>query len=165
MPGPHNANIRGNWIYTKIWGSLVDLFVICLLFSQELRGITLWYDLKKWKKNWPNCICLIGFLSIACINHWSNNLIIMDITKYKSGFIKWNLKIHIYLGLCLLFFIVLIGFSGLLLNHHWEFAKFWENRKEIKYDKTIQISREREQYALVNEIMNELNLHGSMINP
>jgi hypothetical protein len=89
----------------------------------------------------------------------------MDITKHKDRLIKWNLKIHIYLGLCLLFFIMLIGFSGLLLNHHWEFAKFWEDRKEIKYDKTIQISREREQYTLVNEIMNKLNLNGSIINP
>ena len=89
----------------------------------------------------------------------------MDITKHKNGFIKWNSKIHIYLGLGLLFFIMLIGFSGLLLNHHWEFAKFWENRKEITYDKTIQISREREQYTLVNEIMNKLNLNGSIINP
>jgi len=60
---------------------------------------------------------------------------------------------------------MLFGFSGLLLNHHWEFAKFWENRKEIKYDKTIQISVEREQDALVHEIVNKLDLNGNIINP
>ncbi len=89
----------------------------------------------------------------------------MDTTKHKKSLIKWNHKIHIYLGLYLLFFIWLFGFSGLLLNHHWEFANFWENRKEIKYHKTIQISREREQFPLVHEIKGKLNLDGSVINP
>lgn len=89
----------------------------------------------------------------------------MNITKQNKNIKKWNRKIHIYLGLYLLFFIWLFGFSGLLLNHHWEFTDFWENRKEIKYDKTVQISGEREQYALVHEIMYKLNLDGSIINP
>lgn len=89
----------------------------------------------------------------------------MDSTKQKNGLIKWNQKVHIYLGLFLLFFILLFGFSGLLLNHHWEFAKSWEKRKEISYEKTIRISKEREGYTLVNEIMNKLNLNGSIYNP
>jgi hypothetical protein len=85
-------------------------------------------------------------------------------TKQKKGWLKWNLKIHIYIGLYLLFFIWLFGFSGLLLNHHWQFANFGEERKEISYEKTIQISKEREQYQLVNEIMNKINLNGSISN-
>ena len=89
----------------------------------------------------------------------------MDTTKVKKGLIKWSRKIHIYFGLCLLFFLLLFGFSGLLLNHHWEFANFWENREEIKYEKTIQISGEREQDALVHEIVNKLDLNGNIINP
>ncbi len=89
----------------------------------------------------------------------------MDIAKQKRSLTKWNQKIHIYLGLYLLFFIWLFGLSGLLLNHHWEFANFWEDRKEIKYHKTIQISRGMEQYTLVHEIKNKLNLDGSVINP
>ncbi len=89
----------------------------------------------------------------------------MDLTKHKKGLMKWNRKIHIYLGLFLLFFIMLIGFSGLLLNHHWEFAGFWENRKEASYDKTVQISGEREQDVLVHEIMYNLKLNGSVISP
>ena len=89
----------------------------------------------------------------------------MDITKQKKKLIRWNRKIHVYLGLYLLFFIGLFGFSGLLLNHHWQFATFWENRTEINYDKTIQISLESEQYALVHEIMDKLHMKGSIIKP
>jgi len=85
-------------------------------------------------------------------------------TKQKEGLLKWNLKIHIYIGLYLLFFIWLFGFSGLLLNHHWEFANFWEERKEISFEKAITISREREQYILVHEIMDKIDLNGSIGN-
>ena len=65
MPGPHNANIRGNWVNTKIWGSLVDLFVICLFFS-GITGITLWYYLKN-ERIFGLIALLIGFLSIAAL--------------------------------------------------------------------------------------------------
>jgi len=82
----------------------------------------------------------------------------------KEGWLKWNLKIHIYIGLYLLFFIWLYGFSGLLLNHHWKFADFWEERKEISYEKQIQISEQREKHSFVNEIANKLDLHGSIGN-
>ncbi len=64
-PGPHNAKISGNWIYTKIWGSLVDLFVICLLFSSITR-ITLWYYFKNERKMGFIAL-LIGFISIASL--------------------------------------------------------------------------------------------------
>ncbi len=89
----------------------------------------------------------------------------MDITKQVKGWIKWNRKFHIYIGLYFLFFIWLFGLSGVLLNHHWKFANSWENRTEISYDKSIEISNEREQLALLYEIMNKLNLNGSIDNP
>jgi hypothetical protein len=88
----------------------------------------------------------------------------MDITKQKKSLIKWNRKIHIYLGLFLLLFIWLFGISGLLLNHHWEFANSWEKRKVISYDKLIEISKERKKHTLVHEIMDKLNLNGSIVN-
>ena len=65
MPGPHNANIRGNWIYTKFWSSLVDFSVICLFFS-GITGITLWYYLKN-ERTMGLIALLIGFLSIASL--------------------------------------------------------------------------------------------------
>lgn len=41
MPGPHNANIRGNWIFTRLWGWLADASVYLLLFLSA-SGIYLW---------------------------------------------------------------------------------------------------------------------------
>lgn len=88
----------------------------------------------------------------------------MDITKQKKSLNKWNRKIHIYLGLFLLLFIWLFGISGLLLNHHWEFANSWEKREVISYDKSIEISEERKKNILVYEITDQLNLNGSIVN-
>jgi len=65
MPGPHNANIRGNWIYTKIWASSVDFFVVFLLFS-SITGITLWYYFKN-ERIIGLMALIIGFFSIASL--------------------------------------------------------------------------------------------------
>ena len=88
----------------------------------------------------------------------------MDITKEKKRLIKWNSKIHTYFGLFLLLFIWLLGVSGLLLNHQWDFAKSWEKREVINYYKTIEISEVRDKQKLVIEIMDKLNLNGSIVN-
>ena len=65
MPGPHNANIRGNWIYTEFWSSLVDFSIICLFFS-GITGIILWYNLKN-ERNIGLIALIIGLLSIASL--------------------------------------------------------------------------------------------------
>jgi hypothetical protein len=88
----------------------------------------------------------------------------MDMTKRKKILIKWNRNIHIYLGLFMLLFIWLFGISGLLLNHHWEFASSWEKRKVISYEKMIAISSESEKHPLAQEIMDKLDLNGSIVN-
>ena len=45
--------------------------------------------------------------------------------------VVWNQKLHIFVGLYLLLFVVFYAFSGLLLNHpKWEFSQFWPNRRE-----------------------------------
>ncbi len=41
MPGPHNASIRGNWLYTRVWGWLADATVYLLLFLTA-SGVYLW---------------------------------------------------------------------------------------------------------------------------
>jgi len=52
---------------------------------------------------------------------------------------RWNRKLHTYVGLCLLFFIWLFFFTGLLLNHsQWRFAEFWPNRKQSRQEYQIQ---------------------------
>ena len=45
MPGQHNANIRGNSIFLKVWKVLADLVVGLLVFL-VLSGIILWYIIK-----------------------------------------------------------------------------------------------------------------------
>ena len=48
-PGPHLANIRGNWVYTRIWKRTVDAVVYLLLFISA-SGIYLWAVLKAERK-------------------------------------------------------------------------------------------------------------------
>jgi len=40
-PGPHLANIRGNWVYTRIWKRTVDAVVYLLLFIPPPEGTNL----------------------------------------------------------------------------------------------------------------------------
>lgn len=45
IPGPHNVNIRGNWIWTRAWGWLADTTIYLTLFS-SVTGVYLWYAIK-----------------------------------------------------------------------------------------------------------------------
>ncbi len=45
FPGPHNANIRGNWFWTQCWRWLADGTVYLLLFI-SLSGVYLWAVLR-----------------------------------------------------------------------------------------------------------------------
>jgi hypothetical protein len=45
MPGQHNANIRGNWIYLRIWRWLTDATVYLVLFL-SISGVYLWAVLR-----------------------------------------------------------------------------------------------------------------------
>jgi hypothetical protein len=45
MPGPHNANLRGNWLYMKLWKWLADATVYLVLFI-SISGIYLWAVLR-----------------------------------------------------------------------------------------------------------------------
>lgn len=88
----------------------------------------------------------------------------MNNSQRKKGLSKWNRKIHIYFGLFFLLFIWLFGISGVLLNHHWEFTNSWEKREVISYEKRIEISNEREKRRLQQEIVDKINLNGSIVN-
>lgn len=44
-PGPHNAAIRGNWIWTRVWRWLADTTISLTMFI-SVSGIYLWYALK-----------------------------------------------------------------------------------------------------------------------
>ena len=45
MPGPHNANIRGNSLFLKIWRLMTDA-IVYIIFFLLLSGVFLWYYLK-----------------------------------------------------------------------------------------------------------------------
>jgi hypothetical protein len=45
MPGPHNADLRGNWVWTGVWRWLADGTVYMLLFISA-TGIYLWFAIK-----------------------------------------------------------------------------------------------------------------------
>jgi hypothetical protein len=45
MPGPHNVNIRGNWVGTRVWRWFADATVFLLLFL-TVSGIYLWYAIR-----------------------------------------------------------------------------------------------------------------------
>lgn len=44
-PGPHVANLRGNWWVVQLWGAVADSLIISLLLL-SLTGILLWWRLK-----------------------------------------------------------------------------------------------------------------------
>jgi hypothetical protein len=48
-PGAHNANIRGNWFYTRLWGWLADTVVYLILFI-SISGIYMWAVIKAERK-------------------------------------------------------------------------------------------------------------------
>jgi hypothetical protein len=54
-----------------------------------------------------------------------------------SFFLRWNRKLHLYLGLYFLVFLWLFAVSGLLLNHTWSFAEFWSQRRQSTTDHSI----------------------------
>ena len=44
-PGPHNAVLRGNWFWTRVWKWLADGTVYLLLFS-SVSGLYLWVTIR-----------------------------------------------------------------------------------------------------------------------
>ncbi len=44
-PGPHNADLRGNWFWTRVWRWLADGTVYLVLFISA-TGVYLWFTIK-----------------------------------------------------------------------------------------------------------------------
>jgi hypothetical protein len=45
IPGPHNADLRGNWLWTEVWHWIADGTVYLLLFVSA-SGLYLWFTIK-----------------------------------------------------------------------------------------------------------------------
>lgn len=76
----------------------------------------------------------------------------------------WNRKLHIHIGLLLLLFIWLFSLSGLLLNHHWEFASFWEQREQKESVTQITLPVQLDSAALLHTVMEDLGISGEVTN-
>jgi hypothetical protein len=64
-PGPHVANLRGNWFFTRLWGGLADGSAYLLLFA-SVTGIWLWLAARSERK--AGLLCLgLGCASFAAI--------------------------------------------------------------------------------------------------
>jgi hypothetical protein len=79
--------------------------------------------------------------------------------------IYWNRKLHIYIGLFLILFILLFSFSGLLFNHNdWEFASFWKERKEKEISIPVTIPVKLDSTILLQSFMKQLDISGEVNN-
>lgn len=76
----------------------------------------------------------------------------------------WNRKFHIHIGLFLLLFIWLFSLSGLLLNHHWEFASFWEQRKQSESVTDMTLPAKFDSAALLHTVVEKLGISGEVTN-
>jgi hypothetical protein len=62
-PGPHNADIRGNWLYTRVWRWLADATVYLLLFISA-SGIYLWWVMRAERRIG---LLLLGAGALSCM--------------------------------------------------------------------------------------------------
>ena len=77
----------------------------------------------------------------------------------------WNRKLHIHLGLFLLLFIWLFSISGLLLNHgSWEFASFWEQRKQKDSVTEMTLPIGLDSAGLLHLVMEKFEISGEVTN-
>ncbi len=67
MPGPHLANIRGNWVWTQVWRVFADATVYLVLLVTT-SGIWLWWLLRPQRRTgltWLAC-GIVVFAGVIC---------------------------------------------------------------------------------------------------
>lgn len=78
-------------------------------------------------------------------------------------FDTFNRKLHIYLGLLLLFFIWLFSATGLVLNHsQWKFAQFWDQRKTSAVEQKIQWPTGSDDVQRAENLMEQVGVRGEI---
>jgi len=63
-PGPHLAGFRGNWVFTRIWGKLVDGTVLMTLLT-TVTGIYLWL---LWKPERRGGLVALGLGTLSLLS-------------------------------------------------------------------------------------------------
>ncbi len=74
----------------------------------------------------------------------------------------WNRKLHIYLGLFFLFFLWLFCLSGVVLNHHWRFASFWDERKQTSVELHVVRPAETDELQAARNVMAQIDIRGEV---
>ena len=68
MPGPHNADLRGNWFWIRLWRWLADGTVYLLLFISA-TGVYLWLAIRAERRTGiallaAGAVCVAGFVYV-----------------------------------------------------------------------------------------------------
>jgi len=71
MPGPHNADLRGNWFWIQFWQWLADGTVYLLLFISA-SGVYLWFAIKAERRIGiallaAGALCFVGFVYVLAV--------------------------------------------------------------------------------------------------
>ena len=71
MPGPHNADLRGNWFWIRLWRWLADGTVYSLLFIAA-TGVYLWLAIKAERRIGlallaAGAVCFAGFVYVLAV--------------------------------------------------------------------------------------------------
>jgi hypothetical protein len=82
--------------------------------------------------------------------------------RFADGFQVWNRKYHYYVGLYLLFFLWLFALTGLLLNHSWNFAQFFPNRKVSNWERAVKPLAPASDLGQAQDLMRQLGLRGEI---
>src|SRR5207248_5262044 len=82
--------------------------------------------------------------------------------RLADSFEIWNRKLHFYLGLYFLFFVWLFALTGLLLNHHWQFAEFWPNRQVSTFTRNIDVLPQADREQQAKHLMQQLGVAGEI---
>jgi hypothetical protein len=67
MPGPHNADIRGNWVPTQLWRGAADTTIYLTLFV-TMTGVFLWWALRA-ERRIGLVLLSLGTLSLVICIH------------------------------------------------------------------------------------------------
>jgi hypothetical protein len=82
--------------------------------------------------------------------------------RFAQTFEIWNRKLHYYLGLYFLFFLWLFAFTGLLLNHSWQFTEFWPIRQVSTVERQIQPTPPGDDLEKARDLMRQLGIQGEV---
>lgn len=83
-------------------------------------------------------------------------------TAANRSFRLWNRRTHIWIGLFTLVFVWFCGWTGLLLNHQWQFAEFWDTRKQSSLEREIVAPPSANDLLQARDILRQLALTGEI---